>query len=140
QPDQCTQWRAGLTGGKKGGGALHQISRPDQMVAPQVVIAFGFTPRYTHRSNHGPLKYFVFVGQQYATAQAGHPTPIAGVLAEVEFGIDHNPLPLAYIPFPVGLKWLGQGLKQSGGSTLITAPTGNGDRKLAVVRHDNFAG
>ena len=69
QPDQGAERRAGLAGGQERGRALHQVSGPDQMIAAQVVVAFGLTPGDAHGGDQRALKDFVFMGQQHATAQ-----------------------------------------------------------------------
>ena len=140
QPDQGAQRRAGLAGGEQRGGALHQVSRPDQMIATQVVVALGLTPGDAHGGDERPLKDLVLMRQQHATAQPVHAAAIGGVPAEVEFGIHDGALPLADIPFAVGLERLGQRLEQLRRGALVTAATGDGDGEFTAVRERDFAG
>ncbi len=110
------------------------------MVAAQVVIAFSFTPGDTHGCHQRTLKGFVFMRQQNATTQPIHSTAIGRVVAEIEFRINDGALPLADIPFPVRLKWLGQRLEQSGRRALVAASTCDSDCELTAAWEIDFAG
>src|SRR5438132_1822436 len=48
QPDQRAQRGACLTGGEQRGRAVHEVARPHQMIAAQILIAFGFAPGNAH--------------------------------------------------------------------------------------------
>ena len=107
QPDQSAQRRACLTGGEQCCGAVHEVSRPHQVITAQILVAFGFAPGDTHRGDHSALKNFVFVRQQHTSTQSIHSTGVAGIAAKVEFGIDDGALPLTNIPVALCLERFG---------------------------------
>src|SRR5207248_9973983 len=89
QPDQCAQRRANLARGEERCCALYEVTRPDQMITSQIVVALGFAPGDTHRRNERALKNFVFMRQQHTTAESIHPAAIGRVRTEVDFRM-HN--------------------------------------------------
>src|SRR6184192_2511094 len=94
QPNQCAQWCTHLSCGKKRCCALHEVTSPDEMIAPQIVVALGFAPRDTHRRNNRALKHLVFMCSQHTTAQSIHSAAVGCVGAKVEFWIHNRSLPL----------------------------------------------
>ena len=110
------------------------------MITAQVVVPLGLAPGNAHGGDERPLKNLVLVGQQNATAQPIHAAAVAGVLAEIEFGIHDGALPLADISLPMHFERLGQRLEQFGRRALVTAAAGDGDGEFAAVRQLDFAG
>ena len=70
------------------------------MVATEVLVAPGLSPRNTRRRDHRANKGFIFVRQQKAVADAIQAAVIAGGIFE-PFDVAGGATPLLYVSMPV---------------------------------------
>ena len=80
EPDQRPERCSGLAGGQQRGGALHEVSGPDEMITAQVVVPLSLTPGNTHGCDERTLKYLILVGQ----LGAGPQIEDHGILARIK--------------------------------------------------------
>ena len=64
QIDERAQRRAHVADGQQGGGGLHHVARPHQVVAAELVVAFFIAPGNAEGSDHRAGVRLVLVRQQ----------------------------------------------------------------------------
>src|SRR5262249_21434748 len=97
QPDQRAQRRACLAGGEQRHRAMHEIARPNEMIATEVLVTLCLAPGNTHRRDHCALKNFVLMREQHASAQPIHSAAVASIGTKIKFPIHHRALPLTNV-------------------------------------------
>ena len=70
QPDQRAQRCGALSCREQRGGALHQVARPDQMIAADLVVALDLAPRDAQRGDYRALEKLVLMREQHAAAES----------------------------------------------------------------------
>ena len=85
QPDERAQRRVPLSGGEQRRGALHEVARPDEVIAADFIVASRLAPRNRQRRDHRTLEKLVFVREQDAPAEPRHASAVGRVRGEIVF-------------------------------------------------------
>src|SRR2546426_9708436 len=72
---------------------MNKVAGPDQVVAPELLIALGLSPRDAQRRNHGAGVRLVLVCQQQALAHVVETAAVVGNAVQRE-GVAAPPVPL----------------------------------------------
>src|SRR4029077_17414524 len=91
--------------------ALHEITRPDEMIPAEIIVTFDLAPRNGERCDDRALKNLVFMREQNATRQPIHTAAIAGLGGEIELISDVGAMPLAHESVALAFKPISQALQ-----------------------------
>src|SRR5437879_13472170 len=91
---------------------MNKVAGPDQVVAPELLIALGLSPRDAQRRNHGAGVRLVLVCQQQALAHVVETAAVVGNAVQRQ-GVAAPPVPLLDEPVALAHKGKPERLERS---------------------------
>ncbi len=128
--DEGAEGGIGAAAGEEGGGGLDHVAGPDEVIAAEVVVAFGGSPGDGGGGDEGSGVGLVLVGEDDVVADAHEAAAIGGGGGEALGGVGAEPLDDEALG--VQIVGGGEGLHHAGEGGVVAVAESDGDGELAV--------